>query len=208
MNSGGKKMPLKVNPNRMELLRLRKRLIIARRGHKLLQDKLEGLIQKFMEEAQNYKALRELTEKKFLEFLSLGGIAYIRLSGPIWESLVYINEGKTTLYQKIEKKMNIPIKELSLARLHIPSYSYLETPYLLEELIEMWSKLIDDIIALANKERYLIALAEEIERTKRRVNALEYKLIPQIEETIKLITVKLEELERSNFFRLLRLKES
>ncbi len=201
-------MPLKVNPNRMELLRLRKRLIIARRGHKLLQDKLEGLIQKFMEEAQNYKALRELTEKKFLEFLSLGGIAYIRLSGPIWESLVYINEGKTTLYQKIEKKMNIPIKELSLARLHIPSYSYLETPYLLEELIEMWSKLIDDIIALANKERYLIALAEEIERTKRRVNALEYKLIPQIEETIKLITVKLEELERSNFFRLLRLKES
>lgn len=60
---------------------------------------------------------------------------------------------------------------------------------------------------LANKERYLIALAMEIERTKRRVNALEYKLIPQLEETIKFISTKLEELERSNFFRLLRLKE-
>lgn len=201
-------MPLRVNPNRMELLRLRKRLVIARRGHKLLQDKLEGLIQRFMEEVQNYKTLRELTEKDFLEFLSLGSIVYIKLSGPIWESLVNINDGKTLLSQKVEKKMNIPVKEISLSNLYIPSYSYIETPYLMEELKERWNKLVENIIALANKERYLIALAEEIERTKRRVNALEYKLIPQIEETIKLITVKLEELERSNFFRLLRLKES
>ncbi len=201
-------MPLKVNPNRMELLRLRKRLAIARRGHKLLQDKLEGLIQRFMEEVQNYRTLRELTEKEFLEFLSIGGMVYIRLSGPLWESLLQVNDGKTTVFSKLEKKMNIPVKEISVRNLYVPFYSYLETPSAMDELIEKWSKIVENIIALANKERYLISLAEEIERTKRRVNALEYKLIPQIEETIKLITVKLEELERSNFFRLLRLKES
>jgi V/A-type H+-transporting ATPase subunit D len=208
MNFGGRKMPLKVNPNRMELLRLRKRLAIAKRGHKLLQDKLEGLIQRFMEEVQNYRTLRELIEKEFLEFLSVGGMVYIRLSGPLWETLLQVNDGKTTVFSKLAKKMNIPVKEISVGNLYIPFYSYLETPSMMDELVERWSKLLENIIALANKERYLISLAEEIERTKRRVNALEYKLIPQIEETIKLITVKLEELERSNFFRLLRLKES
>jgi H(+)-transporting ATP synthase, vacuolar type, subunit D len=201
-------MPLRVNPNRMELLRLKKRLAIARRGHKLLEDKLEGLIQIFMEEVQNYRTLRELTEKKFLEFLALGGIVYIKTSGPIWDLLVFMNEGKSILYQKYEKKMNIPVKELSISYLYIPSYSLMETPTDLDELSRMWSELLEDIVALANKERYILSLLQEIERTKRRVNALEYKLIPQIEETIKLITVKLEELERGNFFRLLRLKES
>lgn len=201
-------MPLRVNPNRMELLRLKKRLAIARRGHKLLEDKLEGLIQRFMEEVQNYRTLRELTEKKFLEFLALGGIVYIKTSGPIWDLLVFMNEGKSILYQKYEKKMNIPVKELSISYLYIPSYSLMETPTVLDELSRMWSELLEDIVALANKERYILSLLQEIERTKRRVNALEYKLIPQIEETIKLITVKLEELERGNFFRLLRLKES
>jgi|UniRef100_A0A7C3SP30 V/A-type H+-transporting ATPase subunit D len=201
-------MPLRVNPNRMELLRLKKRLAIARRGHKLLEDKLEGLIQRFMEEVQNYRTLRELTEKKFLEFLALGGIVYIKTSGPIWDLLVFMNEGKSILYQKYEKKMNIPVKELSISYLYIPSYSLMETPTDLDELSRMWSELLEDIVALANKERYILSLLQEIERTKRRVNALEYKLIPQIEETIKLITVKLEELERGNFFRLLRLKES
>lgn len=201
-------MPLRVNPNRMELLRLKKRLAIARRGHKLLEDKLEGLIQRFMEEVQNYRTLRELTEKKFLEFLALGGIVYIKTSGPIWDLLVFMNEGKSILYQKYEKKMNIPVKELSISYLYIPSYSLMETPTDLDELFRMWSELLEDIVALANKERYILSLLQEIERTKRRVNALEYKLIPQIEETIKLITVKLEELERGNFFRLLRLKES
>jgi V/A-type H+-transporting ATPase subunit D len=208
MSSGGRKMPLRVNPNRMELLRLKKRLAIARRGHKLLEDKLEGLIQRFMEEVQNYRTLRELTEKKFLEFLALGGIVYIKTSGPIWDLLVFMNEGKSILNQKYEKKMNIPVKELSISYLYIPSYSLMETPTDLDELSRMWSELLEDIVALANKERYILSLLQEIERTKRRVNALEYKLIPQIEETIKLITVKLEELERGNFFRLLRLKES
>jgi V/A-type H+-transporting ATPase subunit D len=208
MSSGGRKMPLRVNPNRMELLRLKKRLAIARRGHKLLEDKLEGLIQRFMEEVQNFRTLRELTDKKFLEFLALGGIVYIKTSGPIWDLLVFMNEGKSILYQKYEKKMNIPVKELSISYLYIPSYSLMETPTDLDELSRMWSELLEDIVALANKERYILSLLQEIERTKRRVNALEYKLIPQIEETIKLITVKLEELERGNFFRLLRLKES
>ncbi|HOJ92151.1 MAG TPA: V-type ATP synthase subunit D [Dictyoglomaceae bacterium] len=200
-------MPLKVNPNRMELLKLKRRLVIAKRGHKLLEDKLEGLIRRFMEETRNYKIFRDIVEKEFLEFLALGGFTYIKMSGPLWESLIYVNEGKTTLTQKVDKKMNITVREAEIKEIYHPLYSLLETNPSLDSLSLMWDKLLEDMVELANKERYFISLAEEIERTKRRVNALEYKLIPQIEETIKLITVKLEELERSNFFRMLRLKE-
>ncbi|MEN2984721.1 MAG: V-type ATP synthase subunit D [Dictyoglomaceae bacterium] len=201
-------MPLKVNPNRMELLRLKRRLAVARRGHKLLEDKLEGLIQKFMEEVKNYKELREEISEKFLSFLSLGCFTYLRIPSFIWRDLVLINEGETLLREKIIKEMNIPVSILNIENVYVPKYSFIETPETLDHLVFRWKDLLEGLINLVNKERELLALSEEIEKTKRRVNALEYKLIPQIEETVKYITTKLEELERGNFIRLLRLKES
>ena len=201
-------MPLKVNPNRMELLRLKRRLAVAKRGHKLLEDKLEGLIQKFMEEVRNYKLLREEISEKFFSFLSLGSFTYLRIPSFQWKDLILINEGETTLREKIIKEMNISIPIITVENIYLPKYSLLSTPETLDELTLRWEELLEGLIALANKERELLALSEEIERTKRRVNALEYKLIPQIEETVKYITTKLEELERGNFARLLRLKES
>ncbi|MCS7202210.1 MAG: V-type ATP synthase subunit D [Dictyoglomus sp.] len=201
-------MPLKVNPNRMELLRLKRRLAVARRGHKLLEDKLEGLIQKFMEEVKNYKELREEISEKFLSFLSLGCFTYLRIPSFIWRDLVLINEGETLLREKIVKEMNIPVSILNIENVYVPKYSFIETPETLDHLVFRWKDLLEGLINLVNKERELLALSEEIEKTKRRVNALEYKLIPQIEETVKYITTKLEELERGNFIRLLRLKES
>lgn len=201
-------MPLKVNPNRMELLRLKRRLSVARRGHKLLEDKLEGLIQKFMEEIKNYKTLREEISEKFLSFLSLGCFTYLRIPSFVWKDLILINEGETILREKVIKEMNIPISIVNIENIYLPKYSFIETPESLDYLLLRWEELLEGLISLVNKEREILALSEEIEKTKRRVNALEYKLIPQIEETVKYITTKLEELERGNFTRLLRLKES
>ncbi|MCX7845990.1 MAG: V-type ATP synthase subunit D [Dictyoglomaceae bacterium] len=201
-------MPLKVNPNRMELLRLKRRLAVARRGHKLLEDKLEGLIQKFMEEVKNYKELREEVSSKFLSFLSLGCLTYLRISSFTFKDLMLINEGETLLKEKIIKEMNIPIPIVNIENIYLPKYSFMEIPESLDYLVLEWEELLEGLITLVNKERELLAISEEIEKTKRRVNALEYKLIPQIEETVKYITTKLEELERGNFIRLLRLKES
>jgi len=201
-------MPLKVNPNRMELLRLKRRLSVAQRGHKLLEDKLEGLIQKFMEEIKNYKELREEVSEKFLNFISIGSFTYFRIPDYIWNDLILINDGKTILKEKIIKEMNISIPLVKIVNIYTPIYNLKDTPQSLDELVLQWEELLEGLINLVNKEREILALSEEIEKTKRRVNALEYKLIPQIEETVKYITSKLEELERGNFIRLLRLKES
>lgn len=200
-------MPLKVNPNRMELLRLKRRLIVARRGHKLLEDKLEGLIQKFLEEVKNYKELREEVSEKFLSFLSAGSFTFLKIPSFVWKDLVLINGGETILKEKIIKEMNISIPIVEIEYIYFPKYSFLSIPSSLDSLFLQWKELLEGLIDLVNKERELLSLSEEIEKTKRRVNALEYKLIPQLEETVKYITTKLEELERSNFVRLLRLKE-
>lgn len=200
-------MPLRVNPNRMELLKLKKRLTLARKGHKLLEDKLEGLIQRFIQEAKDYRALRQEVESEFLTFLAIGVYATTRLTGTSWQSLIQSSKASVKLKQKIEKRMNVPVEFLHLEEVSLPIYSLIETPTVLDELVRKWDNMLKKMVDLTNKERYLIALAMEIEKTKRRVNALEYKLIPQLQETIKFISTKLEELERSNFFRLLRLKE-
>ncbi|WP_448522043.1 V-type ATP synthase subunit D [Pseudothermotoga sp.] len=200
-------MPLRVNPNRMELLKLKKRLVLARRGHKLLEDKLEGLIQRFLQESKDYRTFRDQVELEFLTFLAIGAYARTRMSDESWQLIVQSSKGNVKLKQRTEKRMNVPIEVLSVEEVSLPTYSLVETPTVLDEITRKWEELLKKMVELSNKERYLIALAMEIERTKRRVNALEYKLIPQLQETIKFISTKLEELERSNFFRLLRLKE-
>ncbi len=200
-------MPLRVNPNRMELLKLKKRLVLARRGHKLLEDKLEGLIQRFLQESKDYRTFRDQVESEFLTFLAIGAYTRTRISDESWQLIVQSSQGSVKLKHRTEKRMNVPVEVLSVEEVSLPTYSLVETPTVLDEITRKWEELLKKMVELSNREHYLIALAMEIERTKRRVNALEYKLIPQLQETIKFISTKLEELERSNFFRLLRLKE-
>ena len=200
-------MPLRVNPNRMELLKLKKRLVLARRGHKLLEDKLEGLIQRFLQESKDYRTFRDQVESEFLMFLAIGAYTRTRIRDESWQLIVQSSQGSVKLKHRTEKRMNVPVEVLSVEEVSLPTYSLVETPTVLDEITRKWEELLKKMVELSNREHYLIALAMEIERTKRRVNALEYKLIPQLQETIKFISTKLEELERSNFFRLLRLKE-
>ncbi|HOX39035.1 MAG TPA: V-type ATP synthase subunit D [Candidatus Brocadiia bacterium] len=201
-------MQIRVNPNRMELLRLSRRLKTASRGHKLLKDKLEGLIQEFVAQIETYRQSREEIDRELPRILRLFVLA--RLTGS--EAAVYnaLMQSRTTMNLAIEEKrlMGVTIPEFKMTIAKPESgYSYLETPPELDEAVATLREFLPRLLAMAAQEEAIRRLMEEIERTRRRVNALEYVMIPQLKGTIKVIRQKLEELERGNITRLMKIKE-
>jgi len=191
-------MKLKVNPNRMELLKLRKRLLLAKRGHKLLKDKEEQLLIEFRSLIKMVKEERKSTEEEILEFysdvLKMKGLMDER----IWKNFIEKDFLKARFSQDIKRFFNIPVTEISLNTSYDkPLPDHLLSPYHYY-LLEKGKKILKKLLLLAFLENKLISFATEIERTRRRVNALEYVLIPNIEETIRFITFKLNETERAS----------
>jgi len=191
-------MKLKVNPNRMELLKLRKRLLLAKRGHKLLKDKEEQLLIEFRSLIKRVKEERKSVEEEILEFyldaLKMKGLMDER----IWKNFIEKDFLKATFSQDIKRFFNIPVTEISLHTSYdkpLPDHSLSPYHY---HLLEKAKKILKKMLFLAFLENKLISFATEIERTRRRVNALEYVLIPNIEETIRFITFKLNETERAS----------
>lgn len=201
-------MILNVNATRMELLRLRKRLKIAVRGHKLLKDKQDELMRQMLGIINEVKEMRLSIEKDFRYILE-GFMLSQSEMGPF----------------QIDEALALPTKRLSLSvdtknlmSVRIPvfkkevegeiiSYGYLNTSGEMDVALINFEKLIETLLNLAEKEKTVQLLADEIEKTRRRVNALEYKLIPNLEETIHFITMKLSEMERSNLTRLMKVKD-
>ena len=201
-------MKLAVNPNRMQLLRLRKRLAIARRGHKLLKDKQEQLMQNFIRLIGELKGKRAKLEEMFIDNLRGFLTASAKLSTSELESFFYFPA----------MKLDLLIKETRILSLRVPSfelimegdpypYSFYTLPPTCDRNLQALRDLLPDLAELASLEKRLKLLADEIDRTRRRVNALEYILIPNIEETIRYIRLKLDEQERSNITRLMRVKK-
>lgn len=191
-------MKLKVNPTRMELLKLRKRMRLARRGHKLLKDKEEQLLIEFRTLVDEVKKSRKSVEKElagfYLEALKLKGI----LDEKIWKALIEGDFFKTVFSVETKRIFNIPVSEIHLhttPEKFPPDYT--TTPYYYH-LLQAGKKMLRHLMKLSFLENKLTSFAYEIERTRRRVNALEYVLIPNLEETIKFITFKLNENERSS----------
>ncbi len=201
-------MLLDVNANRMELLRLRRRLSLARRGHKLLKDKRDELMRQWLGLIDEVKNLRLDIEKEFQSILERFVLAKAGKS-------VYQTEQELLLPSKkievsVERKnvmsVNIPEYTSEVSNKIIP-YGYLNTSGEMDIALSDFDKFIDKLFALAGKEKMLQLMALEIEETRRRVNALEYKLIPDIADTINYITMKLSEAERSNLVRLMRVRD-
>jgi V/A-type H+-transporting ATPase subunit D len=201
-------MRLAVNPTRMELLRLRKRLSLARRGHKLLKDKQDELMKRFMGLVTQIKELRlsveEELEQAFRRFLvarSVGG-------GEVVETAVSLPMRKTSVEVGKQQVMNlvVPVFELK-SEGKVASYGLATTPAELDTALMAMEKALGRMVELASKEKALELIGDEIEKTRRRVNALEYVLIPNLEETIRYISMKLSEMERGNLTRLMRVKE-
>lgn len=199
---------INVNPNRMELSKLKKRLIVAKRGHKLLKDKQDALIKAFLERAREGKVLREEVEKELKDSNGAFVLARAQTNPAFLEQALMIPGAKCTLSVSWKNVMSVMVPEYDVKNEgHPVNYGFASEPLLLDVALEQFSALIIRLLELAAKEKAIRLMAGEIERTRRRVNALEYVMIPNLKDTIRYITMKLDEQERSTLSRLMKIKE-
>jgi len=201
-------MRLAVNPTRMELLKLKKRLILARRGYRLLRDKQDELMRNFLSLIEEIKDLRLTVEREFFEAYNSFLIARSYMGREFLEEALMLAPLETSFEVTYTPLLNlrVPSYKLKIEGDYF-SYGVFTTSMELDLALKKYRELIPKMVELAEKEKRLEMLSFEIERTRRRVNALEHILIPNIVETISYISMKLEELERSNLIRLMKIKE-
>ncbi|MGD2295967.1 MAG: V-type ATP synthase subunit D [Candidatus Aminicenantes bacterium] len=198
-------MRLSVNPNRMELLRLRRRLVLAERGHKLLKDKLEEIMRRFLQLMRRLFELQDgISAKMKKVFLSF---ALVRARSSRKELERLIPEGKLVLAPKKERIFNISIPQFEIVEKEISDYDFVKTESELDIGIKKMQEILEDLMEMSRLWKALELLSSEIEVTRRRVNALEHILIPNIKETVSYISGRLEEMERSYQVQLMRVKE-
>lgn len=203
---------INVNPTRMELNNLKKRVVTARRGHKLLKDKRDELVKQFMNIVKENKKLREICERMLGEAQNDFMLSRASISDDIIEeSLMY---PKSRIRLDVQTRNIMGVKVPVITNIddtekdpNIYPYGILSTAAELDSALYNITEVLPYLIRLAEKEKTVQLMASEIERTRRRVNALEYVMIPQLEETIKYITMKLDENERGNTSRLMKVKD-
>jgi len=199
---------LRVNPNRMELLKLRKRGETARRGHKLLKDKLDELLKEFMARIAENRRLRTEVERALFAAYGLLAIARAEAGGPVIAQALLAGAPAEMIEVDERNVMSVKVPEVRLGTVPTPEgYSLATTPAVLDEALEGLSAVVPKMVELAAREKAIELLAAEIETTRRRVNALEYVLIPQLEGAIREIRMKLDEAERSERTRLMKVKD-
>ena len=189
----------------MELLRLRKRLVLAERGHKLLKDKLEEIMRRFIEIMRRLTELQEgVGEKLNKVFLSF---ALVRCRNSRKELEALIPEGKLLLKTEKERIFNLAVPKVEISAFEVSDYDLLHTESELDIGLKQMRELLQDLMEIARLWKAVELLSQEIDVTRRRVNALEHILIPNIKETIRYISSRLEEMERSYQVQLMRVKE-
>jgi V/A-type H+-transporting ATPase subunit D len=203
---------LNVNPTRMVLTSLKNRLRVAVKGHKMLKDKRDELMKRFLELARENKILREQVEALIGNVYSNFVIASAVMSSEVLEeALMYPKQGVTIeVGRKNVMSVDVPVfnfKTTTDDTANIYPYGFANTSAELDNAIENLSNIFPELLKLAAVEKEVQLLAAEIEKTRRRVNALEYIMIPQLEETIKYIQMKLDENERGNQTRLMKVKD-
>lgn len=204
---------LNVNPTRMELTGLKRRLVTAKRGHKLLKDKQDELMRRFIELIRKNKALRMEVEgdlqDSFKDFLLASAVMSSEM---LEEAVAYPKENITVdIKKKNVMSVNVPvmnfIRKLEGDEGSIYPYGLAQTSSELDDAISKLYGIMSKLLELAEVEKACQLMADEIEKTRRRVNALEYRTIPDLEETIRFIRMKLDESERSTITRLMKVKD-
>lgn len=204
---------LNVNPTRMELTRLRARLSTSKRGHKLLKDKQDELMRQFIAMIKENRRLRVEVEYKLTDSFEDFLLARSSNSSEMIDGALAI--AKETIGLNIEKKnlmsVNVPVmnfeRKVNDEDKSVIAYGFADTSSELDEAIYKLNSILPDLLRLAEIEKSCQLMADEIESTRRRVNALEYMTIPQLEETISYIRMKLDEDERSAITRIMKVKE-
>ena len=203
---------LRVNPTRMEMKRIQTRYQTARKGHKLLKDKRDELMKQFLDVVREDKLLRERVEEALGKVYQSFTVASAVSSPKMLEEALICPKKEGELSVEYKNIMSVTVPEFHL-RVHAEggsdSYNYglVFTSGELDSSLRELNDILEDLIRLAELEKTAQLLAEEIERTRRRVNALEYILMPQYLETIKTIKMKLDENERGNTTRLMKVKD-
>lgn len=199
---------LAVNPTRMELRRLKTRLKTATRGHKLLKDKSDEMIRQFMSYARENKKLREDLETELAESLKAFMLARSVTDAREVEQALCMPALKAEVRTGLKNVMGIdvPSIEISAVGETLLPYAFAGVSSDMDGAILRISALMEKLLRLAEVEKTCNMLADEIEKNRRRVNALEYVMIPQFKETIKYIVMKLDENERGSLIRLMKVK--
>ena len=198
---------LKVNPTRIALLGLKKELKVAKKGHKLLKDKRDGLVKKFMAVIYEAKSVRESVETRLGSAFDSYSRASAMTPAATLDGAFLAPGAKVDLSVKVNSVMSVKIPEFGVEKSGSPfSYGLMETTGDLDNAIVKFDEVIVDILRLAELEKTAESLAEEIEKTRRRVSALENVRIPNLEDTIKFITMQLDERNRDAVVSTMRVK--
>lgn len=189
-------------------MRLRRRLVIARRGHKLLKDKQQELMRRLLELVSEIRRHRQRVQMESRTLLARFALARNAYDPRFLNEAVMLpsREVKIEFGTRVLMNIKVPVFTKSVTG-RIRCYGFVRTSAELDLALISFDRLLDSLLVLAEKEKALEILAGELERTRRRVNALEFVLIPSIEDAVRQITFRLAEAERQNLTRLMRIKE-
>ena len=201
-----------VNPTRMELTRLKGKLRTAQRGHKLLKDKRDELMKQFLDTVREVKALRAEVEAELITVHGSFTVASALMSDQAMEqALLYPKQSvELTMTTQNIMSVNVPVYHFQTktkSDSDIYPYGFAATSGELDTAVEALGKVFQKMLKLAQIEKSAQLMAEEIEKTRRRVNALEYVMIPNTQEAIRYITMKLDENDRATTTRLMKVKD-
>ena len=201
----------RVNPTRMELTRQKKKLMSATRGHKLLKDKRDELVRQFMDMIKENMRIRLKVEEGLKRANREFAVARAGMSEEVLNTALMANNKSLEIKQDCKNIMSVDIPQFcaktEIGGRDIYSYGYAFTAGDLDDAVYSLSNVFSDMIKLAEIEKSCQLMASEIEKTRRRVNALEHVIIPQALDNIKYITMKLDENERSTQIRLMKVKD-
>jgi len=200
---------LNVKPTRMELNNLKERLKTAERGHKLLKDKRDELMRRFIFFICENNQLRKEVESYLIDNLKSFAVAKSLKNSLMVEELFSIPSKEIELFIEKENIMSVTVPRMYMnitSQNENSEYSYLSSNSEMDDVFATMNSLIDKLLRLAEVEKTCQLMADEIEKTRRRVNGLEYSIIPNLSETIHYIELKLEEAERANLVRIMKVK--
>ena len=200
---------IQAKPTRMELSNLKKRRQVAVRGHKIMKDKRDELVRRFIVYARRNKELRDEVEQKLSAAMRSFVLARASMSSAEIEEALMYPARAASVDAQTTSVLSIPVPKLAMETQEGYSYpyGYATTSAELDAAVQQLAESLPLLLELAEVEKACSRLADEIEKTRRRVNALEYVMIPQFNETIRSIQMKLEENDRQNTTRLMKTKE-
>ena len=201
-----------INPTRMELTRLKGRLKTAQRGHKLRKDKRDELMKQFMDVVRENRELRKRVEEGLMRAHGSFTVAAALMSPEMLEQSLLYPKQTVELDMTFQNVMSVDVPRYQFRTSsqdpgEVYPYGFAQTSGELDDAVDAMSRVFQDMLRLAEVEKTSQLLAEEIEKTRRRVNALEYVKIPEMQENIKYISMKLDENERANTIRLMKVKD-